>query len=331
MSISGEHRVPSAHSCMKWTNQDVIHCLSMHSVLLLTWQLIRLIWWRIQKVVMTCRSCGQPIVTTQDTAINEKTMARTLSTIWDQDGMNWPHVLYCRDFILSQNVNCTFLVIRHHQRFHAHSYHATYQNSSWHNVLIVKTSSASSKKSLFRCIHGMYCDSWISRHRHASDHLCPKKDQSDTDKQEKSDQIRKFVKDKLGQPDVIETKAPDKKKKMNPKVELMKMRHKALVSHSLWNWLDGITAHWWNKGDNGIPVDKRVYLKVHYPIETKKDSQAMFFLQVCFHSYLWVVHFDNAHTRMPMPTRIGWLAEYWIELQNRPRFPIITTKAMQKR
>lgn len=82
-----------------------------------------------------------------------------------------------------------------------------------------------------------------NRHRHESDHNCPSIDDDESDKHEKSEKVKQFIKDKLGS-SVIKSMTPDAslsetlssipppktKKKLNPIVELIKMRANAVVN-----------------------------------------------------------------------------------------------------
>jgi hypothetical protein len=56
--------------------------------------------------------------------------------------------------------------------------------------------------------------------------------------------------------------ATAKVKKLNPKLELMKMKGKA-------------------KGDTGIPLESRMYFSVHFPVASGREPCPLFFDKVC--------------------------------------------------
>ncbi|KAJ3270120.1 hypothetical protein HK104_004978, partial [Borealophlyctis nickersoniae] len=128
-------------------------------------------------------------------------------------------------------------------------------------------------------------------HRHQPDHLCPalqagvkaaedkkrevrefvekslgRESKVDEKKaaEEKKRQIREFVEQSLGREKKVEGKKEEGQKpakrprKLNPAIELIKMKAHA-------------------KGDTSTPASSRIYLRIHFPLDSNQPSQPMFF------------------------------------------------------
>ncbi|KAG4103228.1 hypothetical protein H8356DRAFT_1647490 [Neocallimastix lanati (nom. inval.)] len=106
-----------------------------------------------------------------------------------------------------------------------------------------------------RKCHKNYC----LKHRHPIDHKCTQvekeKIEADLKKQEIKNLIQNNFKNSTASTHKTTTPAIKKKgKKLNPKIELIKMKAKA-------------------KGDAGIPMKCRKYFRIYYPLNSKNESE----------------------------------------------------------
>ncbi|KAI9337935.1 hypothetical protein BDR26DRAFT_863321 [Obelidium mucronatum] len=99
-------------------------------------------------------------------------------------------------------------------------------------------------------------------HRHGVDHNCVDIARQAASAQEKKTGIQNLVNSKLGLPLTATTSKKEvlgiPKKKVNYKIELMKMKQNA-------------------KGDASIPTESRIYFRVHFPQESSMESQPLYF------------------------------------------------------
>ncbi|KND00068.1 uncharacterized protein SPPG_04409 [Spizellomyces punctatus DAOM BR117] len=104
------------------------------------------------------------------------------------------------------------------------------------------------------------------RHRHPPDHSCTAPTQKDVKREEKEQAYKELIATLATSSEnarqkalATENLAPKKKsKKLNPTIELMKMKMHA-------------------KGEKPVPLESRVYFRIYFPLESKIENQAMFF------------------------------------------------------
>jgi len=104
-----------------------------------------------------------------------------------------------------------------------------------------------------RKCHQNYC----LKHRHPIDHKCSQVEKEKNEADKKKQEIKNLIEInfKKNAPAKTTTPAIKKKgKKLNPKIELIKMKAKA-------------------KGDAGIPMKCRKYFRVYYPLNSKNESE----------------------------------------------------------
>jgi len=102
-----------------------------------------------------------------------------------------------------------------------------------------------------RC-HRNYC----LKHRHPIDHKCIQVKKEKNEAELKKQEIKNLISNvKNSAPAKATVPAIKKKgKKLNPKIELIKMKAKA-------------------KGDTGIPMKSRKYFRIYYPLNAKNESE----------------------------------------------------------
>ncbi|KAI8853879.1 hypothetical protein BC829DRAFT_381545 [Chytridium lagenaria] len=103
--------------------------------------------------------------------------------------------------------------------------------------------------------------SFCLKHRHAPDHNCDGVKRQEEAAAQNRENIKEYLNQRFPSTSASHSAAPSAKRptKVNPKIELMKMRSKA-------------------KGDANVSQENRVYIRVYLPQpESKEDSMPLFF------------------------------------------------------
>jgi AN1-type zinc finger protein 1 len=104
----------------------------------------------------------------------------------------------------------------------------------------------------------------FGRHRYRAAHQCSADTKALKDKEDRKAAARMKIEEHLGKRPLEKKATPStvvRPKRLNPKLELMKLKKRA-------------------KGDDGLPQESRLYFTVHFPESSKKESVPLFFDKV---------------------------------------------------